>query len=491
MPIGWVPTVCEAVCAYGFFVLKTGEGDSAVKGRNDTAGIMRTLIRFSLPLILSGILQQLYNWVDAFIVGNVEGELALAAIGATGTIINFYLTAITGFTLGLTILVAQKYGSGQVDFIPKVLSTFAMLFGGLFLLLSALGMGASGPMLRLLHTTQDTVHMAEQYLRIIFAGVPFLAVYNVYSAALRGIGDTRAPFFSILLSSAVNVVLDIVFVGVLRWSVSGAAAATVISQAAMTVFLVVYTTRRHPFLHFRICKGSFVRTALVQGAHLGIPPMIQSSVSAFGGLLLQNFMNGFGTQTVAAITTAYRIDTIILLPIINLGSGISTVVAQNHGAGEEGRARRTFAVGSGMMAVVSLLMTLLVIPTGGYLIAMFGVGPEATEIGRGFFQRIASFYVVYGMATAVRGYLEGLGDVMYSSAAGIASLVFRIAASYALASFFGNMVIAYAEAFSWGLLLALYLFRLLWKLHRQRKGLHNSSESVTMMANHSEQENEP
>ena len=446
-----------------------------MKGRSETADIMKTLARFSLPLILSGILQQLYNWVDAFIVGNVDGELALAAIGATGTVVNFYLTAITGFTLGLTILVAQKYGSGQMDYIPRVLSTYAMLFGGLFLALSALGVGLSGPMLRLLHTTADTVLLAEQYLRIIFAGVPFLAVYNVYSAALRGIGDTRAPFFAILLSSAVNVVLDILFVGVFRWSVAGAALATVISQAAMTVFLVAYTAKQHPLLRFRPGKSAFDRAALVQGAHLGVPPMIQSSVSAFGGLLLQNFMNGFGTQTVAAITTAYRIDSIILLPIVNLGSGISTVVAQNHGAGEEKRARRTFAVGSGMMAVVSLLMTALVIPTGGFLIAMFGVGPEATEIGRRFFQCIAGFYVVNGMAMAVRGYLEGLGDVTYSSAAGIASLVFRIAASYALAGFFGSMVIAYAEAFSWGLLLLLYLFRLAWKLRRQPGDLRRAA----------------
>lgn len=426
-----------------------------------------TLMKFSLPLILSGILQQLYNWADAFIVGNVEGELALAAIGATGTVSNFYLMAITGFTVGLSILFAQKFGSGETSILPKILSTFSMILGSSFILLAAAGIFLSSPLLHLLHTTEDTVLLAENYLQIIFSGIPFLAVYNVYSAALRGIGDSRAPFLAILFSSAVNVILDIIFVALLHYGVRGAAAATVISQASMTVFLIGYTVRKHPFLRFHPGRQSFDRSALSQGIRLGIPPMIQSCVNASGNLLLQNFMNGFGTQTVAAITTAYRVDSIVLLPVINLGSGISTLVAQSHGAGDEKRTRKILAVGTVIMTAIALTLTGLVIPTGGHLIAMFGVGLKAAEIGRNFFARLASFYVIFGLAAAVRGYLEGLGDVIYSSMAGVTSLIFRIFASYYLAALFGNMVIAYAEAFSWVLLLSLFLLRILWKrLHR-------------------------
>lgn len=233
----------------------------------------------------------------------------------------------------------------------------------------------------------------------------------------------------------------------------------------MTAFLVVYSIKKQPLLRFRFSRKALDRKALAQGVRLGIPPMIQSSVSAFGSLLLQNFMNGFGTQTVAAITTAYRVDTIILLPIINLGSGISTIVAQSYGSGERQRTRSILSVGTVLMAIVSLGMTALVIPTGGYLIAMFGVGREATEIGRDFFLHIACFYVAFGLATAVRGFLEGLGDVLYSSVAGIVSLAVRIAASYGLAVYFGSRIIAYAEAFSWGVLLILYVTRMVWIRH--------------------------
>lgn len=421
------------------------------------------LIQFSLPLILSGVLQQLYNWVDAFVVGNVEGELALAAVGATGTVVNFYVTAITGFTLGLAILFAQKFGSRETEAIPKILKTFAVLLGAVFLALAAVGFCLTEPFLRLLNTTPDTIGLAGDYLRIILIGVPFLAVYNVYAAALRGTGDSRAPFLAVLLSSAVNVVLDIVLVAVLRWSVAGAAVATVLSQAAMTVFLIAYSIKKYPLLRFSRADGLLDRAMLVQGVRLGVPPMIQSSVSACGSLILQNFMNGFGTRTVAAITTAYRIDTIVLLPIINLGSGISTIVAQNYGAGRMARTRKVLVAGTLLMTVTALLLAGFVIPMGGRLIALFGVGPEAVAIGERFFHGIAGFYLVFGLATAVRGYLEGLGDVLYSSVAGILSLAVRIAGSYTLVGFFGDRIIAYAEAIAWGVLLALYLGRVLWR----------------------------
>lgn len=436
--------------------------NSACSSAIDTQhGIAYSLLKFSLPLILSGILQQLYNWVDAFIVGNVEGELALAAIGSTTTVINFYLMAITGFTLGLSILFGQKYGSRQFEDIPQILSTFSVLLGIIFLLFAVTGIILTSPLLRLLHTTSETMPLAAGYLQIVLSGIPFLAVYNVYSAALRGIGDSRAPFLAVLFSSVINVLLDILFVVFFHWGVQGAAGATAVSQVAMTIFLIVYSIKKHNILRYPIFRHPLHLALLKQGFHFGIPPMIQSSISAGGSLILQNFMNGFGTQTVAAITTAYRIDTIVLLPIINLGSGISTFIAQSYGAGDTKKAKKILSSGLILMTVISLLLTALVIPTGGHLIALFGAGEEAVEIGQNFFQRIACFYIVYGLATAVRGYLEGLGDVLYSSFSGILSLLFRIAASYGLAFSFGNMIIAYAEGFSWGILLLLYLLRIL------------------------------
>ena len=221
------------------------------KPKKARSGIACTLIRFSLPLIFSGILQQLYNWADAFIVGNVEGELALAAIGGNRDGRQLLSNGDHRLYNWLAILFAQKFGSGENAAIPKILAAFSILLGLSFVLLAAVGIGLTSPLLRLMHTPQDTIKPAESYLKIIFTGVPFLAVYNVYSSALRGISDSRAPFLAILFSSILNVALDLLFVAWLHWGVEGAAAATVLSQAAMTVFLIAYAARKHALLRLR------------------------------------------------------------------------------------------------------------------------------------------------------------------------------------------------------------------------------------------------
>lgn len=433
------------------------------RDKNTTENIAITLIRFCVPLILSSILQQLYNWVDAFIVGNTVGEKALASIGSTGTIIDLFLNAITGFTLGLCILFAQKYGAGKKAHISNILSVFSVILGGVFLIISIIGIIGAYPLLRIMNTTQDTIYMAKDYLQIILIGIPFLAVYNVYASALRGIGNSRAPFVAVLFSSVVNVILDLVFVSVWHWGVVGAAIATVISQAFMTIFIILYSVKKHSCLRFSARKWTLDYSVLKEGLHLGIPPMIQCSITSLGGLILQNFMNGFGTQTVAAITTAYRVDTMVLLPIVNLGSGISTIVAQNFGAGRKRQIPKIVCVGTAMMICVSLLLTWLIVETGGYLIAMFGVSPEVTEIGKNYFQTIAVFYAIFGITASVRGYIEGIGDILFSSIAGVISLISRIIFSYAFVGLCGNMIIAYAEAGSWGVLLLLYTFHILLK----------------------------
>lgn len=427
--------------------------------------VSKKLISFSLPLILSGILQQLYNWAGAFIVGHVEGEGALAAIGATVTITDFFLLAVNGFTLGLSILAAQKYGHGETDLIHKILSSFVVILGVISLVAASVGVNFSGQALRLLHTPEDIFSISRGYLRIIFIGVPFIAVYNVYSAMLRAIGNSKAPFFAVLISSVVNVLLDVLFVAVLRWGVRGAAIATVISQAAMAVFIIIYSVVKHKMLRFRFNRNLVNRGLVKESLKISLPPMLQSSVTAGGNLILQNFMNGFGTHTVAAVTTAYRIDTIMLFPIINLGSAISTMTAQSKGAGEPKLIKKFLNAGIVMMIVVSLLLTAIVCLFGGSLIAMFGVEAEAVAIGRNFFRSISAFYIFFGVATAIRGAIEGVGDVLYSSIAGILTLVIRIVLSYALKPYFDNMVIAYAEGLCWVVMLLIYLPRAVHKRH--------------------------
>lgn len=429
--------------------------------QGNLAGI---LVRFSIPLVLSGMLQQLYAWADAFIVGNVEGERALAAIGATTALSNLFVMVITGITLGPALLSARLWGQGRREGIRGVLSSFVVVLGAAFVVIGLGGSAAVRPVLAAIHTPE--LDQACRYLGIVLLGLPFVAIYNVYAAVLRGMGDSRAPLLAVLVASVVNVGLDLVLVAGLKLGVAGAAAATVAAQGMMMVFIMLYTVHRLPTLRFCPGRNSVDRAKLREGLALGVPSALQSSINSLGGVALQDFMNGFGTQTVAAITTAYRVDTVLLLPIINLSSGISTVAAQNMGAGRPDRARETLRVGSVIMGATSLVLTGLVLLVGAPVIALFGVTEQAAAQGGEFFANIAGFYLVYGLSMALRGFLEGLGDVLYSGLTGIGCLGVRIALSYALASWAGWRIIAWAEAVSWCLMLILYWVRYLTKGRR-------------------------
>ena len=199
--------------------------------------IAMALTRFTIPLVLSGVFQQLFNWVDAFIVGNVEGELALAGIGAVTATYSMFVMIIVGFTSGLSVLAAQRFGMGRGEELKYILASFSLVLGGIFLVICGLGAVFTQQLLVLLDTPEDIFQNAEHYLRIMFAGIPFLAVYNTFCAVLRGMGDSRAPFLSVLVCSVINVALDLIFVAGLRLGTAGAAAATVLSQIAMTVYL--------------------------------------------------------------------------------------------------------------------------------------------------------------------------------------------------------------------------------------------------------------
>ena len=430
--------------------------------------IVTELVSFTLPLILSGLFQQLFSWVDAFIVGNINGEAALAAIGATNSIYSLFVSLITGFTSGLSVLCAQMHGRGEKERIKETLSSNVLVLTLVFLFISLAGIVFTDSLLALMATPENISSQAESYLSIMMAGIPFLVVYNVYSAVLRGEGNSRAPFTAVLVSSLSNVALDLLFVAGLGMSCAGAAAATVIAQAAMTVYLVIYTVVRYPHLRFRFFSGPADAHTLKKSAVFGFPPSVQSGITSVGNVVLQSFMNGFGEKTVAAITTAYRVDTVILLPIINLGSGISTLVAQREGSGDRESALKVLHAGLVLMVCVSAALTLLVFTYGSSLIAMFGLSGDTVLIGRSFFRGLSTFYVIFGLSMALRGFIEGRGDMLASGLLGISSLVVRIIMSYIMKPFFGNMTIAYAEAVAWIYQLIVYFLRFRIAGKRQR-----------------------
>ena len=435
--------------------------------QRSSKSIAKELISFSLPLIMSGILQQLYSWADAFILGHAEGELQLAAVGATGSISMLLTNTIIGFTLGLSILGAQEFGRGNNHKVKQLLAAFLPLLLILYTLLSACALIFASPILSIMDTPAEIFGYSLSYLKIILIGVPFLAVYNLYASLLRALGNTKAAFYAVLISSVMNVVLDILFVVILPFGVAGAAIATVVSQIAMTVFMVWYGSSRYPELHLE--KGAaFDKEVFRQGLAFALPPTIQNSVTSFGNLILQNFMNGFGASTVLAITTAYRVDSIMLLPVINLGAAVSSLTARSKGAGDRARIKSYLKTGLVLMVAVAAVLSVFMFVLGAQFVAIFGVTGEALEIGRQFFRDLSNFYVLFGIAVVLRSVLEGLGDITYCSIMGIFTLGVRIAGSYMLRPLLLNRTIAIAEGVAWISMVLVMLVRVIYR----RRELH-------------------
>jgi putative MATE family efflux protein len=422
-------------------------------------GISKALLRFAVPLILSSLFQQLYTLVDSVVVGNCVGEAALAAIGAAAPVSMIFISLITGLTMGVTILVSQYFGAGEKQRIQKAAGTFVVSLVALAVVLSALGIALVRVLLQWTHTPADILPDAQRYLWVILLGGPFLTAYNVYGSLLRGVGDSRTPLYAMILATVVNILLDLILVMALGWGVLGVAVATVAAQLLSALYLVLAVRRRFPLFRFSLRHFSFDRAIFAQGIRLGLPAAIQSSIVSVGSLLLQNVTNSFGTQTVAAITTAYRIDGIALTSVVNVGSAISTFAAQNIGAKDEHRARQGLWRGGIIILATSAAIITVIVCFGATLMRLFGVSEAVAQLGRRFLITCSVFYPIFGIQNAFSGFLQGSGDVVVPAASNIASLLLRIVLAYLLAGPVGFDTIAYAEIASWFLGLAICYIR--------------------------------
>ncbi|MDF2523605.1 MAG: mepA 3, partial [Clostridiales bacterium] len=274
-----------------------------------TGNVFKTLLYFSVPLILTGLLQQLYYITDSIIVGNLIGEAALATVGISSPILNSFIFVITGLVSGYTILISQYYGAKEYNKVSRLSGTFFLFMLVSACLISILGYLYNENILYLLQTPGEILKSSSEYLAIVFMGVPFLVLYNLYSSMLRGIGDSKTPLYALILSTAINVVLDLVFIKLFLWGTKGAAIATVIAQIISSIYLFVYVYKKHQIFRISYRKYHIDKELFFECMKLSTPRVIQSSIASIGTLLLQNIMNSFGIDVVTAITTAYKIDT--------------------------------------------------------------------------------------------------------------------------------------------------------------------------------------
>jgi putative MATE family efflux protein len=411
--------------------------------------VFKTLFAFTVPLILSGLLQQLYYIVDSIIVGNLIGEVGLAAVGVSSPVINIFIYTITGLVSGYTILISQFYGAKEYKKLSMLSSTFFLFIMIAVCIITILGFIFKESILNLLHTPEVLLQSSNEYLSVIFLGIPFLILYNLCSSLLRGIGDSKAPLYAIIYSTVINIVLDLVFIELFSWGIKGAAIATAIAQIFSCCFLAIYIYKKYPMFKLTFKKNYMELTLFYESLKLSIPRVIQASIGVFGSLLLQSIMNSLGIDVVTAITTAYKIDTLTILPLMNISIAISVFVGQNVGANNMERSKEGLKKGIIISLIVALVITTIVVLGGEQFMKIFGVSDKVAAMGQRFFNICAIFYPIYGIGNAYSAFLQGNKDVAFTAFNNIISLIFRVALSYALVKKLGFDIIAISEMCSW------------------------------------------
>ena len=378
-----------------------------------TGGITQQLMLFFLPIWFGTFFQQLYNTVDTLIVGNVVGTGALAAVGASGALVQLLVGFFTGLCSGASVVISQSYGAGNHDAVNKQVHTALALslVGGAILTL--LGVGVARLSLSLMDTPADILDTAAVYLRIYFLGMIPQMIYNMGTSILRAVGDSKRPLYFLIIASIVNIVLDLLFVAVFHWGVAGAALATVASQivsAGLTIRCLVQSPGMPWHLSWEQLKLDSV--ILRDICRIGLPTALQGCLYSVSNIVIQRGINGFGTTAVAAWSVYGKIDFLFWMTVNSLGLSITTFVGQNFGAGLYDRVKKSVGICLALTAGMTLAISTALYPSSRLLLSLFVKDEAVIAQGVQMMHFLVPTYITYICIEILSGALRGCGDVM-------------------------------------------------------------------------------
>ncbi len=397
----------------------------------------KVVFKFTLPLLISVIFQQIYNIADSMIVGNFasDGESALAAVGASYSITMIFVAVAIGVNSGCSVVISQLFGSKRNESLKCAVSTSVIATAVLSVIMSAVGLAFSAPLLRLINTPENIMSDSSLYLNIYIAGFIFLFLYNVGNGIFTALGDSVTPLVFLIASSLINIILDLVFVCCYHWDVAGVAWATFITQGVAGVLSIAAALRR-------VAKIKTGKYQLFSFKMLGtisayaVPSVLQQSFISVGNIFVQNLVNGFGSSVVAGYAAAVKLNTFCLTCVTTLGNGISSFTAQNIGAAKLDRVRKGAFSAVTMASAVALVFAAayVIFPEG--MISMFvpkeDMTAAALEAGRRFLVIVAPFYIVIGCKIVGDGVLRGGGAMKYFMITTFLDLILRVALAYIL-----------------------------------------------------------
>ena len=427
-----------------------------------TGSPLKSILRFCAPLLIGNLFQQFYNLADSILVGRILGLNAFAAVGTTGALNFLILGFATGCCSGLAIPIAQSFGAGDLENVRRRTAQLVWLGFGLTALIRFICFFWTDDLLRMMNTPAEIFEDAYRYIFIVFMGVGATMLYNLSSAVLRSLGDSRTPLHFLIAAALVNVVLDILFMQYLHFGVEGAAWATVLSQLASGLACLVYMMKKIPVLnlHHDDMKPDWRRMGYL--AAIGVPMGLQFAITAVGSIILQGAVNGLGAQAVAAVSAASKVHNVVAAPLETCGIAMATYCGQNLGAGQYSRIRRGIW-STTAAAMIYCALAFVFNYSAGRAVATLFVSPSEVMILQDVQKYLVIQSVFYPMLAIIfifRNGLQGMGYSNQAMMAGVSELIARALVSFGLVGSFGYLAVCYANPAAWlfadGVLLVLY-----------------------------------
>ena len=398
---------------------------------------VRHILLFSLPALIGNIFQQIYNLADSVIVGRFVGSNALASVGASASITFLFIALCNGIGNGGGIIVSQYYGAGDGVNVRKCIVNTGFIMLAFPVFFGSIGYAFAPKMLQVLATPSDILPDAAMYIRFMCIGLLFVSLYNYSASMLRALGDSRSPLYFLILSTLLNVGLDIIFVYNLKMGVKGVALATIIAQFTAALTCNIYAGRVNPYFKlsrndFRIDSGMCYRII-----RLGVPMSLQFALISISAMAVQRVVNSYGTVVIAAFTATNRIEQLIHQPYTTLGASLATFCGQNYGARKNDRVYLGYIKGLLIMAVLTAVMIIVMQFFGKGITSLFVTDPDVVALG-GMGLRITSlFYPALGLIYVVRGVLTGVGDAFFALFNGIVEVIGRFTLPILMTKYMG------------------------------------------------------
>ncbi|MDY4922586.1 MATE family efflux transporter [Frisingicoccus sp.] len=399
----------------------------------------KVLWQFTMPMFVSVIFQQLYNIADSVIAGKFAGENALAAVGASYPITMIFMAIAVGSNIGCAVVISQFFGAKEYGKMKTAVFTTMLSSFVLSVLLMIFGLLGTEMLMKMIHTPSDIFGDGALYLRIYVAGFLFLFLYNVATGIFTSLGDSKTPLYFLIGSSLGNILLDTIFVAVLKWGVAGVAWATFIAQGVACILALITLTGRIKGIETSQPCQIFSWQMLKKISGIAIPSILQQSFVSVGNIFIQSLVNSFGSSVIAGYSAAVKLNTFTITCFSTMGNAVSSFTAQNLGAGKVERTRKGLAAGIKMGLIVALPFFTAFFIFGNNMVQLFMSGDAsevALETGVTFLRIVSPFYFVISIKLLVDGLLRGSGAIREFMAATFTDLILRVLISYILSAFF-------------------------------------------------------